>query len=271
MDHSVLPASRKVRKTVTKRKSTARKPASNGDRRAPLKIAEEIARDIVRDIADRKLTTGAPLPHEKTMIAQYGVGRASIREALRIIEAQGLIFLKPGRNGGPVLVGTGPERMARVLSLFLGLSNATYRDLGNFMLTVSPGLAESAAANPDRAAVRKAIKLTGRNPCAMVDSHKSEDGFELGPHAMINKLSTNPILAMFADAVDAVFQWHSMEYTKGEGFLDIAERDHHAIAVAVIEGKPERARQLMRKHVERIIEYTDKKAPKFLSQRIEWK
>lgn len=255
----------KKRKTVS-----VKKPAATRAKQGTLKIAEEIARDIVRDIAERRLTAGAALAHEKTMIAQYGVGRASIREALRIIEAQGLIFLKPGRNGGPVLAGTGPEQMARFLSLFLRLSNATYRDLADFMMTVSPRLAELAAANPDRAAVKKAIKLTGRNPCALVDT-TYEDEFELGPHAMINNLSANPVLSMFADAVDAVFTSHSMALTKGEDFLDIAERDHHAIAVAVIEGRPEKARQLMRKHIERVIDYTVSRAPKFLSQRIEWK
>ncbi len=170
-----------------------------------------------------------------------------------------------------MLAGTSPEQMARFLSLFLRLSNATYRDLADFMLTVSPRLAELAAANPDRNAVKKAIKLTGRNPCALVETGKPEDELELGPHAMINNLSANPVLSMFADAVDAVFSSHSIALTKGEDFLDIAERDHHAIAVAVVEGKQEKARQLMRDHVERIIEYTASRVPNFLSHHIEWK
>lgn len=242
--------------------------------RAPkgnLKIAQEIARDIVRDIAERRLTVGAALPHEKTMIAQYGVGRASIREALRIIESQGLIYLKPGRNGGPILKGTGPEQMAGFLSLFLRLSNATYGDLADFMLTVSPRLAEAAAANPNRAAVRRAIKLSASNPCGLVEQSDHYGGLDLGPHAVINKLAATPVLSMFADAVDAVFSSHSIAVTKGKDFLDIAERDHVEIAQAVLDGKPAEARELMRHHIERIIEYTTSRVPKFFSQHIDWK
>ncbi len=171
-----------------------------------------------------------------------------------------------------MLLGTGPEQMAGFLSLFLRLSNATYGDLADFMLTVSPRLAESAAANPNRQAVQKAIRLTGRNPCAAIEQRGAAGGeFELGPHAMINRLAQNPVLGMFADAVDAVFSAHTMAVTKGEDFLDIAERDHHAIALAIVEGKPEKARVLMKKHVERIIAYTSTRSPKLLSQPIEWK
>lgn len=234
-----------------------------------LKTAEIIARDIVRDIAERRLKAGTALPHETTMMEQYGAGRASIREALRILEAQGLIYLKPGRNGGPVLAETGPEQLGRFLTLFLRLSHATYGDLAEFMLTVSPRLAEAAAANPDRQAVRDSIKLTGRNPCAFTYSTPGNPA-DLGPHSMINRLAESPVLSMFADAVDAVFNAHTLAITKGEDFLDIAEADHHAIAVAVVEGKADRARQLMKKHIERILEYTRTRAPHIFEQRIEW-
>lgn len=260
-----------MKKQSAKKNVPVKKAASSKEAKVTLKIADEIARDLVRQIAERNLKPGAALPHEKTMIAQYGVGRASIREALRIIESQGLIYLKPGRHGGPVLLGTGAEQMAKFLTLFLRLSNATYGDLAEFMLTVSPRLAELAAANPDRAAVQKAIKLDDINPCGLVHGTLGEGGFALGPHATVNRLARNPVLGMFADAVDAVFSSHSIAITKGEDFLDIAEKDHHAIAQAVLDRKPERARQLMRKHIERLTEYTFSRAPKLSSQKIEWR
>ena len=36
------------------------------------------------------------------MLAEYGVGRASLREALRMLEIYGIIRVKPGPGGGPV-------------------------------------------------------------------------------------------------------------------------------------------------------------------------
>jgi GntR family transcriptional repressor for pyruvate dehydrogenase complex len=239
--------------------------------RRSLKTSEIIARDIVREIADRGLQSGAALPHETTMMAQYGVGRASIREALRILEAQGLIFLKPGRNGGPVLAQTGPEQLGNFLTLFLRLSGATYGDLADFMITVSPHLAELAAQNPDRDQVRQALSVTSRNPCALVDLPITDNVSDFGPHAMINRLSGNPVLTMFADAVDTVFASYSLALTRAEDFLDIAEAEHRAIADAVVAGKPVRARRLMAEHIRHIMDYNRAKAPGIFAQKIEWK
>ena len=73
------------------------------------KIAEAVARDIVRRIAAGKLPPGAQLPSEAQMAVDYGVGRASLREALRILEIHGLISIKPG----PGEVRWSPERTPR--------------------------------------------------------------------------------------------------------------------------------------------------------------
>src|ERR1700710_682225 len=47
------------------------------------KISETLARDILHDILDRGLTAGARLPSEAELVASYGVGKSSLREALR--------------------------------------------------------------------------------------------------------------------------------------------------------------------------------------------
>jgi len=67
------------------------------------KISETIARDILDDIVVRQLPPGTMLASEAVMLDRYGVGRASLREALRILEIHGLIKIKPGPRGGPVV------------------------------------------------------------------------------------------------------------------------------------------------------------------------
>ena len=250
---------------------SARTSQEAGPRRLPrtLKRSELIARDIVKDIAVQGLRPGAPLPPESSMMDTYGVGRASIREALRILEAQGLILLKPGRNGGPVVARSGPEQLGQALTLFLRMSGATYGDLASFMRRVSPLLAELAAKNPDRAAVRAAVNLSKSNPCAMV----TEGGFEspdTGPHVTINRLSGETVLGMFADAVDSVFASHTYALTAGEGFGAVAHRDHVAIAEAVLKGEPAKARKAMADHLENIFEYNQRHIPGLFDRSVEW-
>ena len=67
------------------------------------KIPDILARRILRAIVDGRLEAGARLPAEAEMLASFGVGRASLREALRILETHGLIRIKSGPRGGPVV------------------------------------------------------------------------------------------------------------------------------------------------------------------------
>ena len=71
-------------------------------RNRPAKVSELLARDIVAEIASRRARPGDTLPSEASLITRFGVGRGSLREALRILEVEGIITMKtgPGRRRG---------------------------------------------------------------------------------------------------------------------------------------------------------------------------
>src|SRR3954469_3261027 len=79
------------------------RPVREATRRAA-KTSELVALDIVRDIVARRLKPGDRLPREAELVEQYGVSRTSLREALRLLEVQGLISIRPGPGMG-TLVG----------------------------------------------------------------------------------------------------------------------------------------------------------------------
>ncbi|MFC3242810.1 FadR/GntR family transcriptional regulator [Gordonia humi] len=66
------------------------------------KASEVTAASIVSDIVRLGLKVGDRLPAEVDMLAQYPVSRETLREALRILEVQGMIALKRGPGGGPL-------------------------------------------------------------------------------------------------------------------------------------------------------------------------
>src|SRR5262245_53560806 len=84
----------------------------------PLKTAERVARDITRDIISGGLATGDSLPSEAAMLTQYGVSRESLREALRLLEVQGLIAIRRGPGGGPTVGSVDPANLGRISSLY---------------------------------------------------------------------------------------------------------------------------------------------------------
>lgn len=90
----------------------------------PMKTAMLVAQRIVADINERGNVVGDRLPPERLMLEKYDVGRGTLRESLRFLELQGVITLKPGPGGGPVVVQPDASSLATSLALLLQFSDA---------------------------------------------------------------------------------------------------------------------------------------------------
>src|SRR5437773_215365 len=99
------------------------------DKRKSRKVAEFIARSIVADILARDLAPGTVLPGEAEMMSTFSVGRFTLREALRLLEVQGVVTLRPGPKGGPVVAGVTADDFADPLSLHLQMARASFGEL----------------------------------------------------------------------------------------------------------------------------------------------
>src|SRR5437660_9252231 len=78
----------------------------------PPKAAMLVAQRIVRHIVRGNLQAGDLLPPERVMLETYQTGRGTLREALRLLEFQGVIALKPGPRGGPVVLNPDASHLA---------------------------------------------------------------------------------------------------------------------------------------------------------------
>src|SRR5439155_15826548 len=125
------------------------------DRQPTRKTSERIALEIVHDIVAQGLQAGDHLPLEAAMVEHYGVSRASLREALRLLEVQGLIALKPGPGGGPVVGSVDAPSLARTTTLYFHLGGMTYGELYQTQEMLEPLCAELAARHPDRETVQE--------------------------------------------------------------------------------------------------------------------
>src|SRR5215213_11372004 len=89
----------------------------------PQKMALIVAQRIVRDIERQGLGPGDKLPPERMMMETYEAGRGTLRESLRFLELQGVISLKPGPGGGPVVQQPDATTLATSLTLLLQFEN----------------------------------------------------------------------------------------------------------------------------------------------------
>src|SRR5439155_1065717 len=109
--------------------------------RRVLKTAEIVALEIVRSIVEQELAPGDRLPLETEMLAHYRVSRSSLREALRLLETQGLIAIRPGPGSGTVVGKAAPHNLGRTMTLFFHMSDVTYNDLLDAWTSTEPLLA----------------------------------------------------------------------------------------------------------------------------------
>ena len=111
----------------------------------PKKTAMLLAQRIVTEIVDRGLTPGTPLLAEKSMLDDYGVARGTLREALRFLEIQGVITIKTGPGGGPVVGEPGSRHLASIIAMMLQLESAPFRAVIEARTTLEPPMAAQAA------------------------------------------------------------------------------------------------------------------------------
>src|ERR1700761_327644 len=85
----------------------------------PQKTAILLAQRIVGEITDQNLAPGTLLLPEREMLQRYGVARGTLREALRFLEIQGVLTIKPGPSGGPTVNTPDPRSLASAIALLL--------------------------------------------------------------------------------------------------------------------------------------------------------
>jgi DNA-binding FadR family transcriptional regulator len=111
------------------------------------KTAILLARRIVDEIIGNNLDPNSRLPQEKEMLDHYRVGRATLREALRYLEFLGILEIRSGPGGGPIVVAPNGDDLGSVLGLFLSLSRTKFADVIAVREMLEPAMAASAATN----------------------------------------------------------------------------------------------------------------------------
>ena len=240
-------------------------------RRRALKTVELIARDIILDITERGLKEGDTLPSEAQMLRHYEVGRASLREALRLLEVQGLVRIRTGARGGPAVGAATAGNLARMLTLYFGLAGATYEDLTAVMLIASPKVAELAARNRLSKAESLALRAAIERPCSAANPRLIRTETLTDFHSLLPALARNPVWSLLTDAIGLIFSEHVMTTADSRDFHAATVVDHERIAKAILTRDAELASRLMREHTERMIEFYRGQNPAIFSSVIEWR
>jgi len=238
------------------------------DRRSE-KVSAIIAREIVRDIARQKLAPGTTLESESAMLRRYQVARASLREALRILETHGLIRIKPGPGGGPVVSNVSTAEFGRMATLFFQVQDIRFGELVESRLILEPVMARLAAsrANPADNEELKAIAQAGFEADDDATWRLASRAF----HDKVLSMSGNGLLNLVAGALHDIFADRISGLMYGGRQRDQVKRVHAEIAEAISAGDADRAETLMREHMNDYRKAVAKREPKLLDEVVDWR
>jgi DNA-binding FadR family transcriptional regulator len=245
-------------------------PATAGEGPRTLKTSEVVAERIVADIVNNNLQIGDRLPPESEMVQQYGVSRESVREGLRLLEVQGLITLRRGPGGGPVVTSVDPRNLARTTTLYFHLAGANYNELFDTWLLFEPAVVRQVTETVDRAEKKRALAPFLPDYDPEVDRRQfmsRSNGF----HAVISTLSGNRVLTMILQALSHIVVEHIVRD------LDpLVERreisdDHLAIAQAIVDGRAAKAERLMAEHIDHLVSYYREHFPDKVDEYVRWR
>jgi DNA-binding FadR family transcriptional regulator len=117
--------------------------------------ASELVADAIRgQIARGDVVSGSPLPNETELMREYEVARQTVREALRVLETEGLIEVQRGAGGGARVRVPDIAAASRHCALLLQLRGATVADVYEVRLMLEPTAARLAAEREPRRAAR---------------------------------------------------------------------------------------------------------------------
>ena len=235
----------------------------------PPKAAMLVAQRIVRDVVRGGLRPGDLLPPERTMLEKYDTGRGTLREALRLLEFQGVIALKPGPRGGPVLLDPDASHLANTVVLLMQLKEAPFRTIVEVRSALEPMISSLAAeriSDESLAELGGTIEQMRKN---LGDQHLFLDANKRF-HDIIAWSSGNALFGYIVDSLLGIMDGTIIGIDYPSPRRAAILKAHESIYEAISARDEKEAEARMRKHIDEYERYAQRKFPEVLDQVIQW-
>lgn len=204
-------------------------------------VADEVRSLIVRD----GMAAGDKLPTESELMARFDVGRSTIREAIKQLQAENIVVIRHGRGSfvadrtgiGKDPLGLSFEEQSRVL-----------RELMEVRLLLEPGIAGEAAARRTQAdidAMRASIRSMAEAHDAGEDYERYDYGFHL---AMAESVHNSVLKRIYPVIFEAIVQGYART-AHVHGSVQVALNYHRDILNAIERGDASAASETTRQHI----------------------
>ena len=215
------------------------------------KAYEQISDQLRELIIQGEISVGQRLPNETVLAQQFGVSRATVREALRVLAAQDLIKTLKGVGGGSYVTSPSVDHISNFLHANLKLlTDAHDVSLGEFLearesLEVPASRLAALRRTDDQLALLEDVVEMELNEIRVDEQFQRNRAF----HALVLEASRNTLLSVSAQPIFSVLQTNLARSTFGRAFHENINAQHRDILDAVRRQDAEHAAELMQSHL----------------------
>ena len=239
-------------------------------RSRPRKTAIIVAASLVDRITDGGLEPGDVLPPERVLMEEYEVGRGTMREALRYLELQGVLTIKTGPKGGPIVAAPDSRHLAATFALLMQFAGTKYRAVVQARQQLEPITAMLAASQHDAKELGKLLMES----CDTMGDRLEDWEFFLDENRRFHDLvawgSSNPIFGYLINSLHWITDGTVLGIDYPVRFRRSVLDAHRSIAEAVAAADPVGSQEAMRQHMDDTLVYFEKRFPSILDHDLRW-
>lgn len=215
------------------------------------RISDQIAAQVRRLLLEGKLTPGQRLPTETELAEQFDVSRASVREALSILESEGLV--ERHKNGGTFMRKYSLKRVLGSFQFPQKMDHELFADLievREWLEVQIVKLASERAEEEDFLRLRRTLEMMEQDLVAGNSGVESDILF----HQCLAVATKNQILAGLVLSIGQLMKETRTRTLSVPGRLEACLEEHRAIYEAVLEHDSARGCRLIQEHLAKVRE-----------------
>lgn len=231
-------------------------PGFSGEAKgAPGRAYEVVLRWVDERILSGDLAVGDHLPAERELARQLEVGRSAVREAMRTLQAQGVVrsFVGAGAAGGGTVITAVPSgALSRVLRLHVALANFPVDDVIQVRIALeclSVGLAAQNATAEQLATLRDLLEAMDDSDLPREEFNDLDTAFHVAVAAAAGNLLARDLTSAIRESMRLPILDRFRRLDSWSGLVPKLRRDHEEIYAAVASGEANVAQQVMERHI----------------------
>jgi GntR family transcriptional regulator, transcriptional repressor for pyruvate dehydrogenase complex len=218
------------------------------------RVAEIVASRLRDEILSGRLKEGDVLPSQESLFQEFGVSPPALREAIHILETDGLISVRRGNVGGAVVHLPSAERTAHMISMVLQTRASTPADVSEALLHLEPICAGMCATRADR--------MTEVVPYLQAEidlqTEQFDDVSRYVPNArrfhevLVSRCGNEPMILLIG-SLEMIWSTHESSVWSDDDVnhktMRAALRDHQRLLDAIRDGNEARAVRVAQDHL----------------------